>query len=92
MKRVITFSWFNGQPDLPLEEDKISTNGCIDLGWNELIQFLALHIGIECQPIKKNKRILSYMHALEKTGENLIFKELFQKKSCGHCRIPSKAA
>ncbi len=79
MKREITFSWFNGQPDLPFEEDKQSLNGRSTAGWNELIQFIAFHSGINPQPVNGNKRILVYMNTLEKSTANSFFKTLFEQ-------------
>ena len=77
MKREITFSWFNGQPELPFEEDKKSVNGRSTAGWCDLIQYIAFHSGINAQPIEENKRILTYMNGLEKSSENSFFKTLF---------------
>lgn len=79
MKREILFSWFKGQPELPFEEDKCSVNGISNVGWNELIQLLALHTGINAQPIPENKRILAYKRGLEKSAEHSFFETLFQQ-------------
>ena len=82
MKREITFSWLNGQPDLSFEEDKQSVNCQSTDGWCELIEFIAFHSEISTQPVKENKRILTYINGLEKSAENSFFKTVANLGSC----------